>query len=81
MTASLLAQAAENGSHTGETVLFWIIAPLAVLSALGLVIARKAVHGAMFIAVTMICLAVLYIALEAPFLGVVQIANGRDDKS
>jgi NADH-quinone oxidoreductase subunit J len=73
MTASLLAQAAENGSHTGETVLFWIIAPLAVLSALGLVIARKAVHGAMFIAVTMICLAVLYIALEAPFLGVVQI--------
>jgi NADH-quinone oxidoreductase subunit J len=73
MSASLLAQAAETGSHTGETVLFWIIAPLAVLSALGLVIARKAVHGAMFIAVTMICLAVLYIALEAPFLGVVQI--------
>ena len=54
-------------------MLFWIVAPLAVLGALGLVIARKAVHGAMFLAVTMICLAVLYIALEAPFLGVVQI--------
>ena len=73
MTTALLAQAAETAGHTGETVLFWIIAPLAVLSALGLVIARKAVHGAMFVAVTMICLAVLYIALEAPFLGVVQV--------
>jgi NADH-quinone oxidoreductase subunit J len=73
MGATLLAQAAETASHTGETVLFWVIAPIAVLSALGLVIARKAVHGAMFVAVTMICLAVLYIALEAPFLGVVQV--------
>ncbi|MGH3927102.1 MAG: NADH-quinone oxidoreductase subunit J, partial [Pseudonocardiaceae bacterium] len=69
----MLAQAAETGSHTGETVLFWLVGPIAVLAALGLVISRKAVHGAMFIAVTMICLAVLYIALEAPFLGVVQI--------
>ncbi len=72
-TAGVLAQAAETGSHTGETVLFWIMGPIAVLAALGLVISRKAVHGAMFVAVTMICLAVLYIALEAPFLGVVQI--------
>jgi NADH-quinone oxidoreductase subunit J len=73
MSAALLAQAAETAGHTGETVLFWVIAPIAVLSALGLVIARKAVHGAMFVAVTMICLAVLYVALEAPFLGVVQV--------
>ncbi|MGH8775396.1 MAG: NADH-quinone oxidoreductase subunit J [Jiangellaceae bacterium] len=73
VATQVLAQAAGTGSHTGETVLFWIIAPLAVFGALGLVVARKAVHGAMFIAVTMICLAVLYIALEAPFLGVVQI--------
>jgi len=71
--AGVFTQAAESGSHTGETVLFWIVAPIAVLAALGLVISRKAVHGAMFIAVTMLCLAVLYLALEAPFLGVVQI--------
>ncbi|HET6921195.1 MAG TPA: NADH-quinone oxidoreductase subunit J, partial [Jiangellaceae bacterium] len=73
MSADVLAQAVETASHTGETVLFWVIAPIAVVSALGLVIARKAVHGAMFVAVTMICLAVLYIALEASFLGVVQV--------
>jgi NADH-quinone oxidoreductase subunit J len=71
--AGVLAQAVESGSHTGETVLFWIVGPIAVLAALGLVISRRAVHGALFVAVTMLCLAGLYLALEAPFLGVVQI--------
>ena len=71
--AGVLAQAVESGGHTGETVLFWIVGPIAVLAALGLVISRRAVHGALFVAVTMLCLAVLYLALEAPFLGVVQI--------
>jgi NADH-quinone oxidoreductase subunit J len=71
--AGVVAQAVESGSHTGETVLFWIVGPIAVLAALGLVISRKAVHGALFIAVTMLCLAVLYLALEAPFLGAVQV--------
>ena len=69
----VLAQAVESGGHTGETVLFWIVGPIAVLAALGLVISRRAVHGAIFVAVTMLCLAVLYLALEAPFLGAVQI--------
>jgi NADH-quinone oxidoreductase subunit J len=69
----VVAQAVESGSHTGEAVLFWIVGPIAVLAALGLVISRKAVHGALFVAVTMLCLAVLYLALEAPFLGAVQV--------
>jgi NADH-quinone oxidoreductase subunit J len=71
--AGVVAQAVESGSHTGETGLFWIVGPIAVLAALGLVISRKAVHGALFVAVTMLCLAVLYLALEAPFLGAVQV--------
>jgi NADH-quinone oxidoreductase subunit J len=71
--AAVALDVAESSSSTGEQVLFWIIAPLAVIGALGLVFSRKAVHGALFLAVTMIGLAVLYIALEAPFLGVVQI--------
>lgn len=65
--------ATESTGHTGETILFWIVAPLAVLGALGLVFSPKAVHGAMSLAVTMIGLAVLYVAQEAPFLGVVQV--------
>nr|WP_174257413.1 NADH-quinone oxidoreductase subunit J [Phytoactinopolyspora alkaliphila] len=72
--AAVAAQVGETTASTaGEEVLFWIIAPLAVIGALGLVFSRKAVHGALFLAVTMIGLAILYIALEAPFLGVVQV--------
>ncbi len=52
---------------------FWILAPLMVLSAIGLVFARRAVHGALCLAIVMISLAVLYAAQGAPFLFVVQI--------
>ena len=58
---------------TGEAVAFWIIAPITVLGAIGLVASRKAVHSALWLAVTMIGLAVLYISQDAPFLGVVQV--------
>lgn len=58
---------------TGEAVLFWISGTLAVIGALGMVISRKAVHSALFIALTMINLAILYVANSAPFLGMVQI--------
>jgi NADH-quinone oxidoreductase subunit J len=52
---------------------FWILAPIMVLAALGLVLARKAVHAALCLAVVMISLAVLYAAQGAPFLFAVQI--------
>jgi NADH-quinone oxidoreductase subunit J len=52
---------------------FWILAPVMVLAALGMLFVRKAVHAAMLLAVVMIGLAVLYLVLEAPFLFVVQI--------
>lgn len=57
----------------GETVLFWVIAPLVVLAALGLLFARKAVHAAIAVMFVMVSLAVLYMMQEAPFLGVVQV--------
>jgi len=57
----------------GEAVLFWILAPISVLGALGLVFARKAVHAALGTALVMINLGVFYIAQNADFLGVVQI--------
>jgi NADH-quinone oxidoreductase subunit J len=58
---------------TGESVAFWVLAPVAVIAALGLVFARKAVHAAVLLALDMICLAILYIVLGAPFLGIVQV--------
>ena len=52
---------------------FWILAPVMVAAALGLLVVRKAVHAALLLAVVMISLAVLYAVLEAPFLFAVQI--------
>jgi NADH-quinone oxidoreductase subunit J len=52
---------------------FWILAPVMVLAALGILFVRKAVHAALLLAVVMISLAVLYAALDAPFLFAVQI--------
>jgi NADH-quinone oxidoreductase subunit J len=71
-TSSLvLAAGIETG--TGEAILFWLLAPLAVLASLGMLLSRKAVHSALLLALTMLLLAVFYIAQDAPFLGVVQI--------
>ncbi len=58
---------------TGEAVLFWVLGPLSVLGALGLVFARKAVHAAIGMAMTMIILGVFYITQGADFLGIIQI--------
>jgi len=60
-------------TSTGEAVMFWILAPIAVVGALGLVFARKAVHAAIGMAMTMIIMGVFYIAQNADFLGVIQI--------
>ena len=58
---------------TGESVLFWVLAPLAVAAAIAMLFMKKAVHSAILLAWVMITLAIFYIALEAPFLGIVQI--------
>lgn len=52
---------------------FWICAVLAVIGALGMIFSKKAVHSALWVANTMINLAVLYALLDAQFLSMVQI--------
>jgi NADH-quinone oxidoreductase subunit J len=59
--------------QTPEAVMFWILAPIAVLSALGMLLVKKAVHSALLLAWVMITLAIFYIAQDALFLGIVQI--------
>ena len=59
--------------HTPETVLFWFLAPLSVLAALGMLLVKKAVHSALLLAWVMISLAFFYIAQDALFLGIVQV--------
>ena len=57
----------------GEAVAFWILGPLALAGGLGMVFARNAVHSALWLVLTMLCLGLLYMVQQAPFLGVVQI--------
>ncbi|WP_280833616.1 NADH-quinone oxidoreductase subunit J [Mycolicibacterium frederiksbergense] len=70
---SRLAADTPARTSTSEAVLFWILGTVAVLGAIGVVAAPKAVYSAVFLASTMIALAVLYIAQDALFLGVVQV--------
>ena len=59
--------------QTPEAVMFWVLAPVAVLAALGMLLVKKAVHSALLLAWVMITLAIFYIAQDALFLGIVQI--------
>jgi len=58
---------------TGAAVAFWLLAPVMILGALGMILARKPVHSALCLATVMISLAVQYAAQDAPFLFAVQI--------
>jgi NADH-quinone oxidoreductase subunit J len=57
----------------GETVLFWVLGPVALAGALGMVFSRNAVHSALWLVNTMLAFGVFYVVQEAPFLGAVQI--------
>ena len=70
---TLLAADAITRTSTGEAVTFWLLGTLAVIGALGVVMAANAVYSAMSLAMTMIVLAVFYMIEDALFLGVVQI--------
>ncbi|MBA0124642.1 NADH-quinone oxidoreductase subunit J [Haloechinothrix sp. YIM 98757] len=58
---------------TGEAAAFWILGPLAVAGALGMVFVRNAVHSALWLVVTMLTLGVFYLIQNASFLGFTQI--------
>jgi NADH-quinone oxidoreductase subunit J len=58
---------------SAEAFGFWVLAPIAVIAALGLLFARKAVHAALGMALVMCILGVFYIMQKADFLGIVQV--------
>src|SRR6185295_16527926 len=58
---------------TGAAIAFWMLAPVMILAAAGMILARKPVHSALCLATVMISLAVQYAAQDAPFLFAVQI--------
>jgi len=72
-TQVVLAAAGTSKVTTGEAVSFWIIGPVALLGAIGTVTLRNAVHSALSLVATMMCLGLFYLIEQGPFLGLVQI--------
>jgi len=67
------AVAAAVAGHAGaEQVMFWILGPLALLGAVGMVFARVAVHSALWLVLTMMSLGGMYILNQSEFLGFAQ---------
>src|SRR5580704_7135486 len=60
-------------AETTRLIAYWVLTILSVAAALGMILARKAVHCAMMLAVVMLSLAVMYVMLGAPFLAFVQV--------
>ena len=51
---------------TGVQLAYWLLAPIIVALAIGMVVARKPVHSALCLGGVMLGLAVQYAALQAP---------------
>jgi NADH-quinone oxidoreductase subunit J len=64
---------AGSAADNTRQVAFWVLAILSVAAGIGMVVARRAVHCAVLLAVVMLSLAVLYAMLGAPFLAFVQV--------
>jgi NADH-quinone oxidoreductase subunit J len=73
VTTGLIVAEAFHRTSTAEAVIFWLLAPVAVIGAFGMVLSRNAVHAALWLVLTMFCLAVFYVVEDAPFLGLVQV--------
>jgi NADH-quinone oxidoreductase subunit J len=58
---------------TPTLILFFILALVAVLSALGMLFSRNAIVAATFLILNFLTVAILYLILEAPFIAVAQV--------
>jgi NADH-quinone oxidoreductase subunit J len=75
ISAVLASSVLAAGTHasTPEAILFWVLAPIAVIAAIGVILSRSAVHSALLLVLTFFCFAVFYVLQDALFLGVVQV--------
>jgi NADH-quinone oxidoreductase subunit J len=74
--SALLLAAGElrNGQvPLGEAVAFWVLGPLTLAGAIGMVLLRNAIHSALSLVATMMSLGMFYLIEQGPFLGLVQV--------
>jgi NADH-quinone oxidoreductase subunit J len=72
----LLAQDGLIPGATGDTaeiVMFWVFAVMALGAAIAVISMRNIVHGALMLVVNLLAVAGLYVTLESPFLGIIQV--------
>jgi NADH-quinone oxidoreductase subunit J len=65
--------AATTSAERVELIFFVVLAPLSVVTALGMVLNRNAVYSALLLVVNFFCLAAFYVFLQAQFLAAVQV--------
>ena len=58
---------------TYEELIFYVVAAVTVLGALGVVLARNVVHSALFLILALLAVAGVFILLSAEFLAIVQV--------
>jgi len=68
-----MAVLAADAVSSGEATAFWILGPVALTGAIGMVLSRNAIHSALWLVLTMLSLGAFYFVQQAPFLGAVQI--------
>ena len=56
-----------------ESVVFVVLGIVSLVGAVGMVLARNAIHSALFLVLTMLSLGIFYFVQQGPFLGAVQI--------
>jgi NADH-quinone oxidoreductase subunit J len=56
-----------------DNVVFWVFAPIAVASAVAMLLTRSVIYAALFLVANFACIAVMYLLLDASFLFAVQI--------
>src|SRR5438309_9016522 len=73
MSAALAAPLMHGNVPLGEAIAFWILGPVALAGGIGMVLFRNAIHSALSLVATMMCLGAFYLIQQGPFLGLVQI--------
>jgi len=59
---------------TLELILFFILAAIATLTAIGMLLSRSTVYAALYLVVNFVSVAIFYLLLDAPFIALSQIA-------
>src|SRR6059058_5317160 len=73
MSAVIAAPLVHGHVPLGEAIAFWILGPVALAGAIGMVLLRNAIHSALSLVATMMSLGAFYLIEQGPFLGLVQI--------